>query len=78
MLLPEHDYLILNADGSAHPNPHKLCLAAWRLLRDLSAGEMFQEKLQPPFEQLTDERRAICTMPSGGPFVTGVLVVLVF
>ncbi len=73
VLLPEVDGLLVGGDGVFHPNLHELCLAAWRLSGDLSAGEAFRERLQQPFGQLIDHRRAICTMPSGGPFLAGVL-----
>ncbi len=43
-------------------------LGAWRFSGDLSAGNVFRERLLPPPVPLID-----CTVPSGGPFVTGVL-----
>ncbi len=73
MLLPEVDATLVGGDGVLHPNLQQLHLAAWRLLGDLSAGEAFRERLQQPFVQLIDRRRAICTMPSAGPFLAGVL-----
>ncbi len=73
VLLPEVDGLLVGGDGVFHPNLHELRLAAWRLSGDLSAGEAFRERLQQPSAQLIDSRRAICTTPSGGPFLAGVL-----
>ncbi len=51
----------------------ELHLATWRLLGDLLAGKAFQERLLPPCVQLIDRRCELCTTPSGGPFVAGVL-----
>ena len=41
VLLLEVNGLLVGLDGVCHPNLHKLCLGAWRLSRDLSAGEAF-------------------------------------
>ena len=73
VMLPERDGLLLAPDGTEHPNLGELRLAAWRLSGDLSAAEAFREKLLPPYVQLIDRRCELCTMPSGGPFVAGVL-----
>ena len=43
------------------------------LERDLTIGEAFWERLQLPFAQLIGRQHAICTAPSGGHFVTGIL-----
>ena len=72
-MLPERDGLLLDPDGTEHPNLGELRLAAWRLSGDLSAAEAFREKLLPPYVQLIDRRRELCITPSGGPFVAGVL-----
>ena len=69
----ERDGLLLTPDGSEFPDLRELCLANWRLLGDLSAGEAFRERLLPPNVQLMDRQRGLCTMPSVIPFVTGVL-----
>ncbi len=72
-MLPECDSLLLVPDGTEFPNLRELRLAAWRLLGYLFAAEAFREKLLPPYVQLIDRRCELCTMPSGGPFVAGVL-----
>ncbi len=73
VMLPERNGLLLAPDGTEFPNLRELCLAAWRLSGDLSAAEVFREKLLPPYAQLIDHQRELYTMPSGGPFVAGVL-----
>ena len=54
VMLPEHVCLLLAPDGTEFPDLGELHLATWRLLRDLSAVEAFQEKLLPPYVQLID------------------------
>ncbi len=71
-MLPECDGLLLVPDGTELPDLGEL-QAAWRILGDLSTTEVFQQKLLPPYVQLIDRRRELCIMPSGGPFVAGVL-----
>ncbi len=73
VMLPECDGLLLTPDGTEFPDLRELSLAAWRLSGDLSAAESFQEKLLPPYVQLIDRQRKLCTMPSGGPYLAGVL-----
>ncbi len=73
VMLPERDGLLLAPDGTQFPDLGELRLAAWRLSGDLSAAEAFREKLLPPIVQLIDRRHELCTTPSGGPFVAGVL-----
>ncbi len=73
VLLPKVDGLIMGPDGVSHPNLHELHLAAWRLSGDLSIDEAFRERLLQPYAQLIDYQCTILTMPSGGPFLAGVL-----
>ncbi len=40
VLLPQCDGLLIGPDD--------LCLAAWRVEGDLSTGDVFRERLQPP------------------------------
>ncbi len=73
VMLPERYGLLLAPDGTEFSDLRELRLAAWRFLGDLCAAEAFRNKLLPPYVQLIDRRRELCTMQSGGPFVAGVL-----
>ncbi len=68
-MLPKHNGLLLAPDGTEFPDLGELCLATWRLSDDFAAAEAVQEKLLPPYVQLIDHQRELCTTPSGGPFV---------
>ncbi len=48
-------------------------LDTWKTLGRSAAGDVFWERLQPPFVQLIDHQCIICTMPSGGPFIGAAL-----
>ena len=73
VLLPECGGLPLGLDGSVYSDLQELCLADWRILGDLSAGEAVRERLLPPCVHLIHHICRIYTTPSGGPFVAGVL-----
>ncbi len=72
VMLPECGSLLLAPGGTEFPDLGVLRLAAWKLSGDLYTAEVFRKKLLPPYVQLIDRRRELCTTPSGSPFVAGV------